>query len=53
MQFLVGVVLLARSIVDLARSVVEAHSARRVEGRYVPKHLGRRRGGRTQKEKDR
>ena len=52
MQLLVEIVLLARSLVDLARSAIEAHSARKAEGRYSPKHMGRRRGGRTHK-KDR
>ena len=53
MQLLVELVLLARSLVDLAKSIVEAHSARKAEGRYSPKHMGRRRGGRTQNKRGR
>lgn len=54
MQLLVELVLLARSLVDLARSVLEAHGARKAKGEhFAPKPKGRRRGGSAHKEKDR
>ena len=53
MQLLVELVLLARSLVDLARSAIEVHGARKAKGNYIPKHMGRRRSGRTRNKEDR
>ena len=54
MQLIVELVLLARSLVDLAKSVVEAHSARKAKGEhFAPRPAGRRRGGLAHKKEDR
>ncbi len=54
MPFFVELVRLPRSLVDLARAVIEACSAQEAEGkRYTPRHMGKRRSGSAQKEKDR
>jgi len=51
MSFFAELVMLARSLVDLARSVIEACSAKNRREEYVPQHMAARHSGSAHRNK--